>query len=322
MKNKSVLITGGAGFIGSHLAERLIKEGYRVFVLDDFSTGRMENINGLLNNERFHLKIGSVLDKLTLEELIDEVDVIFHLAAAVGVKYIMENPLKSLIINIQGTENVLEIANKGKKLTFIASTSEVYGKNENVPLKEADDRILGNTYISRWGYAASKAVDEFLALAYYREKKLPVIIMRFFNTCGPRQVGHYGMVVPKFVKAALLNQPITVYGDGSQARCFTYIDDVIECLFRLLHCKEAIGEVINIGSDQLITIKELAEKVKRVANSASPIEFRDPADIFGPEFEDMKLRKPDVSKLYNLIGFKPSTDIDEILLKIISYFES
>lgn len=320
--SKKILITGGAGFIGSHLADKLIKEGNSVSVLDDFSTGRMENIKHLQNNPSFSLKIGSVLDKLTLEEMIFDCDFIFHLAAAVGVKYIMDNPLKSLLINIQGSENVLELANHSKIPTFIASTSEVYGKNENVPLKERDDRILGNTYISRWGYSCSKAVDEFLSLAYFREKKLPVIVGRFFNTCGPRQTGSYGMVIPKFIKFALLDQPITIYGDGEQKRCFTYVDDVVESLFRLMNCNKAFGEVINIGTDEVVSIKQLAEKIKTLTNSSSKIDYIDPKTVFGENFEDMRIRKPDTSKLEGLIGFKPNTPLKKILENTIAYFES
>ena len=321
-KVKKVLITGGAGFIGSHLADKLISEGFSVSVLDDFSTGRMENIEHLTKNPNFSLKIGSVLDKLTLEEMIFDCDFIFHLAAAVGVKYIMDNPLKSLLINIQGSENVLELANHSKIPTFIASTSEVYGKNENIPLKERDDRILGNTYISRWGYSCSKAVDEFLSLAYYREKKLPVIVGRFFNTCGPRQTGSYGMVIPKFINSALLNQPITIYGDGTQKRCFTFIDDVVESLFKLMHCKKAFGEVINIGSDEVVSINSLAKNIIALTNSSSPIEYIDPKKVFGENFEDMKIRKPDTSKLESLISFKPLTPLSVILKKTIEYFET
>lgn len=316
-----ILITGGAGFIGSHLAERLLKEGHSVAVLDDFSTGKMENIEHLLNDQNFFLKIGSVLDKLTLGELVQKADVIYHLAAAVGVKYIMDNPLKSLLINIQGTENVLELANQEKKLTFIASTSEVYGKNDQVPLKETDDRVMGSTHISRWGYACSKAVDEFLALAYFREKKLPVTILRFFNTCGPRQTGSYGMVIPKFIRSSLLGQPITIFGDGSQARCFTFIDDVVEALFRLLFCEAARGEVVNIGTSELVTIKKLAQMIKKLTNSRSKIEYIDPKEIFGENFEDMKIRKPDTGKLKKLTGFIPETSLEEILIKTIAHFE-
>lgn len=318
---KVYLVTGGAGFIGSHLCERLIRDGNRVLVLDDFSTGKMENIEHLLTNPDFSLKIGSVLDKLSLEELVHESDHIIHLAAAVGVKYIMENPLKALLINIRGTENVLELANHEKKPTLIASTSEVYGKNESVPLAETDDRVLGNTYISRWGYSCSKAVDEFLALAYYREKKLPTTVVRFFNTCGPRQAGSYGMVIPKFMKASLLNQPISIHGDGTQSRCFTFIDDVIEALVRLLSCKEAQGEIINIGSTELVSIKNLADRIMKLTDSSSRIEFIDHKEIYGQNFEDMKIRKPDTTKLEKLIGFKPETCLDDILKKTLEYFE-
>ncbi|MDD5091184.1 MAG: GDP-mannose 4,6-dehydratase [Candidatus Wallbacteria bacterium] len=319
--SKKYLITGGAGFIGSHLSERLVNEGHFVQVLDDLSTGRMENVEHLTQKSNFKIKVGSVLDKVTLEELVQEAEVIVHLAAAVGVKYIMDNPLKSLLINIRGTENILELANYQKKLTLIASTSEVYGKNENIPLEESDDRILGCTYISRWGYACSKAVDEFLALAYFREKKLPVVIVRFFNTCGPRQTGSYGMVIPKFIKSAMLNQPITIFGEGDQSRCFTYINDVVEAMLRLLSCPQAHGEIINIGSTELVSINDLAERIVRFTGSSSTIDHIDPRQVFGENFEDMRVRKPDISKLLKLTGFAPATPLDEVLKKTIEYFE-
>ncbi len=258
-----ILITGGAGFIGSHLAERLLDAGHSIAIIDDLSTGRFYNIKHLTKNSKFKYTIDSVLNREVIEKLISECSQIYHLASAVGVKYIIDNPLRTLKTNIGGTENVLEFANKYKKKVLITSTSEIYGKSEKVPFKEEDDRLLGSNHITRWSYSSSKAIDEFFAFAYYREKKLPMVIVRCFNTVGPRQTGQYGMVVPKFVKNALLNHPLTVYGDGTQSRCFTYVSDVVNGLIKLMNNKKAEGQIFNIGSTDEIKIEDLAKKIKK-----------------------------------------------------------
>ena len=316
-----ILITGGAGFIGSHLAERLLNDGQHVYIIDNLSTGRYSNIRHLTKNPKFSYTIDSVLNREVLEKLVAKVDQIYHLAAAVGVKYIIDNPLLSLRTNISGTENVLEFANHYKKKILVASTSEIYGKNEEVPFKETDNRLLGSTHISRWSYSTAKAVDEFLSLAYHREKKLPVVVVRCFNTVGPRQTGQYGMVIPKFVKNALLNHPLTVYGDGKQSRCFTYVDDVVEGFIKLMNTKKADGEIYNIGSMEEVTIHELAKKIKKMTNSKSKIELVKYEDAYEEGFEDMRRRVPDISKINKAIGYKPKYKLDQILTKIIDYFE-
>ena len=318
---KKILITGGAGFIGSHLAELLIKDGNNVTVIDNLSTGEFSNIKHLVSNPKFSYTINSILNKEALDEIIKKNDEIYHLAAAVGVKYIIDNPLLSLQTNIRGTENVLELSNKYKKKVLIASTSEIYGKSTNVPFKEEDDRLLGSTHITRWSYSSAKAIDEFLALAYYREKKLPVIIIRCFNTVGPRQTGLYGMVIPKFVKNALLNHPLTIYGDGKQTRCFADVDDVINGMKSLMECKKAEGEIFNLGNDNEISILELANKIKKMTNSKSKIDFIAYKDAYEEGFEDMRHRKPDLTKVKKYIDYKPTYTIDNILERIITYFE-
>lgn len=316
-----ILITGGAGFIGSHLAEKLLKEGNEIFVIDNLSTGKYSNIIHLIKNEKFNYAIDSILNRTVLENLIKKVDQIYHLAAAVGVKYIIDNPLLSLRTNIVGTENVLEFANKYKKKVLIASTSEIYGKSDKIPFKEEDDRFLGSTHISRWSYSSAKAIDEFLALAYHREKKLPVVIVRCFNTVGPRQTGQYGMVVPKFVHNALLNHPITVFGDGKQSRCFCDVCDVTDGMIKLMNTKQAEGQIFNIGNDKSISIEELAKKVKKMTNSKSKIDFIKYEDAYEEGFEDMRHRKPDLSKVQDAIGYKPKFSLDQILQRIINFFE-
>jgi UDP-glucose 4-epimerase len=316
-----ILITGGAGFIGSHLADCLIAEGHKISVIDNLSTGKYSNMKHLVSNQNFSYTIDSVLNKDVLEKLIKNCDQIYHLAAAVGVKYIIDNPLASLKTNIAGTENVLELANKYKKKVLIASTSEIYGKANKVPFTEEDDRLLGSTHISRWSYSSAKAIDEFLALAYYREKKLPVVIVRCFNTVGPRQTGQYGMVVPKFVKNALLNHPITVFGDGKQSRCFTDVADVVEGFIKLMNNKKAMGRIFNIGNDEEITIEELAHKIKGLTNSRSKIEHIDYDEAYEEGFEDMMRRVPDLTKIKNLIGYKPKYNLEKILDRIVEYFE-
>jgi UDP-glucose 4-epimerase len=317
------LITGGAGFIGSHLAEGLLHAGHEVEIIDDLSTGSMENINHLISNPRFKYTIDTIMNVNQMEKLVRKVDLVYHLAASVGVKYVIDNPLKSLETNIKGTEIVLDVANrKGKKKVILASTSEVYGKNDRVPLKEDDDRVLGSTYIARWGYSDSKAIDELLAFAYYREKKLPIIIVRFFNICGPRQTGKYGMVLPRFVKAALLNHPIPVYGDGTQTRCLCYVGDMVKALLLLPGKPKAIGEVFNIGSNEEISIKQLAERVKKIAKSSSPILFIPYEKAYEKGFEDMHRRVPDITKIKKMVGFKPSVKLDELIKKVIEYYEA
>jgi len=318
------LITGGAGFIGSHLAESLLAGKDKVTVIDDLSTGNIGNINHLKKNKYFKFILGSVLDQKLIESLVKESDVIFHLAAAVGVKYIIDNPMKSLEVNIKGTEIILEMANKfKKKKVIIASTSEVYGKDRpgTKSFKETDERLLGPTTISRWSYSCAKALDEFLALAYYREKKLPIVILRYFNTCGPRQTGRYGMVVPRFVKQALMNQPITVYGDGEQTRCFTHVFDTVKASIMLAHNAKAVGEVFNIGNPEAISINDLAKKVKILAKSKSKLTHIPYEKAYEKGFEDMRHRRPDISKLKNLTGFKPRFSIKVILKDTIDFFE-
>ncbi len=316
-----VLITGGAGFIGSHLAEMLLEQGAEVSIIDNLSTGKLSNIAHIKHHSKFSYHIDSVLNKKAMEGLIKEVDQIYHLAAAVGVKYIIENPLLSLQTNIIGTENVLELANKYKKKLLIASTSEIYGKSESIPFKEEDDRILGSTHISRWSYSSAKAIDEFFALAFYREKKLPVVIVRCFNTVGPRQSGQYGMVLPKFVKNALLNHPLTIYGDGKQSRCFADVADVAGGMIRLMKEKKAEGEIFNIGNTEEITIEELAKKVKTLTNSKSKIEYVKYEDAYEEGFEDMKRRVPDLSKISKFIGYTPQYNLEKILNRVIEYYE-
>jgi UDP-glucose 4-epimerase len=312
------LITGGAGFIGSHLAERLLDEGHQVFVLDDLSTGSFENIAHLKGHPKFSYTIDTVTNESLLSELVDQCDVIFHLAAAVGVRLIVEAPVRTIETNVHGTEVVLRAAAKKNKVVVIASTSEVYGKSADVPFREDGDLALGPTSKHRWAYACSKAIDEFLALAYWKERKLPVIVVRFFNTVGPRQTGRYGMVVPTFVRQALDGQPITVYGDGVQSRCFTYVGDVVNALVKLCQEPRAIGEVFNLGNEEEVSIRELAERVKASTGSASPIVTIPYDQAYESGFEDMPRRVPDISKVRALIGFEPKVKLDEILQLVIA----
>lgn len=316
-----ILITGGAGFIGSHLVEKLLNEGHTVSVLDNLSTGKLSNISHLTGNSRFKNIIDTILNREILEKEIKVCDVVYHLAAAVGVKYIIDNPLLSLQTNIIGTENVLEIANKYKKKVLITSTSEIYGKSENVPFREEDDRLLGSTHISRWSYSSSKAIDEFLSLAYFREKKLPVVIVRCFNTVGPRQSGQYGMVLPKFVKNALLNHPLTIHGDGKQSRCFADVDDVVDGMIKLMNTKKVEGEIFNIGSTEEITIEELAKHIKKMTGSKSKIEYIKYDDAYEEGFEDMRRRIPDLTKIKQAIGYEPKYKLKDILDRVIKYYE-
>ena len=317
-----MLITGGAGFIGSHLSDSLLEAGHQVSVLDDLSTGSMDNIAHLKSHPSFRYTIDSVTNEPLLAELIDGCDVVFHLAAAVGVKKIVEEPVHTIETNVHGTEVVLKHANKKKKLVVIASTSEVYGKSTAVPFHEDADLVMGPTPKHRWAYACSKAIDEFLALAYWKEKKLPVIIVRFFNTVGPRQSGQYGMVIPNFVRQALAGQPITVHGDGTQSRSFTYVGDVIGALLKLVAEPSAIGQVFNIGNPEEITILELAQRVRRLVGSQSEIVLVPYAQAYEAGFEDMPRRVPDLRKIDRLIGYKPLVDLDEILTRVIHYFQT
>jgi UDP-glucose 4-epimerase len=313
------LITGGAGFVGSHLAERLLADGHEVMVLDNLSTGSIDNISHLKSHPRFSYVVDSVMNEPQLAEMIDRSDVVFHLAAAVGVKLIVEQPVHTLETNVHGTEVVLKHANKKKKLVIIASTSEVYGKSTDVPFRETADLVLGPTSKHRWAYACSKLIDEFLALAYWKERKLPVVIVRLFNTVGPRQTGQYGMVLPTFVRQALAGQPITVFGDGTQSRSFTYVGDVVDALVRLAHEPRAIGDVFNIGSTSEVTISELAARVKKMTDSASPIE-KVPYDVaYEAGFEDMPRRVPDIAKIQSLVGFAPKMGLDDIIRSVVEH---
>ncbi|HZM51251.1 MAG TPA: GDP-mannose 4,6-dehydratase [Vicinamibacteria bacterium] len=317
------LITGGAGFLGSHLAEALIARGDTVYVLDNLSTGSIENIEHLKTDRRFHYAIDSVMNEPVTAELIDRVDVVFHLAAAVGVRLIVESPVNTIETNVHGTEMVLKLANKKKKKVLVASTSEVYGKSEDVPFREDADIVMGPTSKGRWSYACSKAIDEFLALAYHKEKHLPVVIARLFNTVGPRQTGRYGMVVPNFVKQALLGHPITVYGDGEQSRCFTYVTDVVGALLKLADHEGALGQVFNIGNDsEEVSIRALAQRVKERTRSASEIATIPYDKAYESGFEDMPRRVPDLGKIRSLVGYEPKVHLDEILDRVIAYFTS
>ena len=313
------LITGGAGFIGSHLAERLLEDGHEVMVLDNLSTGSIDNIAHLKSAPGFSYAIDSVTNEPLLAEMIDRSDVVFHLAAAVGVKLIVEQPVHTLETNVHGTEVVLKHASKQKKLVFIASTSEVYGKSVDVPFREEADLVLGPTAKHRWAYACSKLIDEFLALAYWKERKLPVVIVRLFNTVGPRQTGQYGMVLPTFVRQALAGQPITVFGDGTQSRSFTYVGDVVDALVRLAGEPRAVGDVFNIGSTSEVTIQDLAERVKKMTKSASAI-VNIPYDVaYEAGFEDMPRRVPDITKIQSLVGFAPKLGLEDIIRSVVEH---
>lgn len=313
------LITGGAGFIGSHLAEALLAQGHVVAVVDDLSTGRLENIAHLLPHERFHFARASITDAIVMDRLASQSDVIVHLAAAVGVKLIVEHPVHTIETNIMGTEAVLKSALRYGCRTLVASTSEVYGKGSKVPFAEEDDVLLGPTSRSRWAYAASKMVDEFLGLAYQREFGLPVVIMRFFNTVGPRQTGRYGMVIPRFVRQALRGEPITVYGDGEQSRCFCDVSDVVQAIIGLAFHPDAPGRVYNIGSTEETTINRLAERVRTLAESNSPIVHIPYEQAYAEGFEDMQRRIPDITRIRTLLGWEPTLRLDDILRRVIAY---
>ena len=315
-----VLITGGAGFVGSHLADGLLARGDEVSVLDDLSTGSIHNIAHLKGHPRFRYTIDSVTNEPLLAEMIDHCDVVVHLAAAVGVKLIVEAPVHTIETNVHGTEVVLKHANKKKKLVVIASTSEVYGKSVTVPFREDADLVLGPSDKHRWAYACSKLIDEFLALAYWKERKLPVVIVRLFNTVGPRQTGQYGMVIPNFVRQALSGQPITVFGDGNQSRSFTYVGDVVRAVVALIDEPGAVGQVFNIGNGQEITIGALAERIRTLTGSSSNIVRIPYEQAYEQGFEDMPRRVPDISKIRALVGYEPTVGLDEILSRVVEYF--
>ena len=314
-----VLITGGAGFIGSHLADELIKAGDNVTVLDDLSTGRFENIEHLDGKKGFNFVEGTILNEDLVDKLVEKIDVVYHLAAAVGVDLIVKKPLESLVTNIKGSEIVLEMVHRYHKKVLITSTSEIYGKNTNGPLKEDDDRILGSPLKSRWSYSTAKAVDEMLAYEYWRQKKVPTVIVRLFNTVGPRQTGAYGMVVPRFVTQALKNEDITVYGDGKQSRCFLHVKNVVTALTKLMNNEKAVGNVFNIGSQEEITIEELAKKIIKIAKSSSKIVYIPYDKAYEEGFEDMQRRVPDTTKAKAAIGFKPTMDLEGIIKDVIEY---
>jgi UDP-glucose 4-epimerase len=309
----NILVTGGAGFIGSHLCERLISDGHNVTVIDDFSTGRAANLAILSNSPNFTLIEGSILDANTLNPLVNKADYVFHLAAAVGVFNIVKFPLNSLLTNIRGTENVLEAAHKTNKPVFLTSSSEVYGKNVSDSLKESDDRILGSPVTLRWSYSEAKAIDESLAYAYFIEKQLETRIVRFFNTVGPRQLGAYGMVVPRFVKAALSDEPISIYGDGNQTRCFAHVSDVVDAVMALAFAGNTIGKVINIGNDFEISINDLAKKIIEVTGSNSRIIYVPYSEAYGDGFEDMERRVPNIDLINQLVGWKPQRDLSRMI---------
>ncbi len=315
-----VLITGGAGFIGSHLAESLLAKGHDVTILDNLSTGKLENVATFENNPRFHIVIGDILNEFLVDKLVERADWVFHLAAAVGVELIVKDPLRSLMTNIKGSEIVLESVYRYHRRVLITSTSEIYGKNVNGPLKENDDRILGSPLKSRWSYSTSKAVDEILAYVYWKEKKVPTMIVRLFNTVGPRQTGYYGMVIPRFVEQALKDQNLTVFGTGNQSRCFLYVKDAVEAMIRLMENPAAVGEVFNLGSQEEISIRGLAEKVIALTGSNSKITLVPYDEAYEEGFEDMQRRVPDISKAGRLVGFKPTADLERILQMVIAEF--
>ena len=317
MDKQKVLITGGAGFIGSHLAEALLAAGHEVIAIDDLSTGSMDNIRPVLDHPRFQFVYDNVRNTEMMHVLVEKCDCVYHLAAAVGVQLIVDDPVHTIETNIHGSEVVLSIANKFRKKVLIASTSEVYGKSENVPFNEDDDTVMGSTKFSRWAYACSKAIDEFLGMAYYQQYGLPVVAARFFNTVGPRQTGRYGMVIPRFVESALKNQPLQVYGSGRQSRCFAYVGDVVAAVMALMDCPEAAGRVYNVGSTEEITIEALAKKIIAATGSRSQIQYISYEEAYGKPVDDMMRRTPCLDRLEAAIGFRPRTPLDVILEKVI-----
>ncbi len=308
-----ILVTGGAGFIGSHLAEELLRRGHEVLALDDLSTGRAENFVTYGQHPKFRFLEGSVMDTALVHGLVAQCDRVFHLAAAVGVKYVLENPLRSLLTNIRGTEVVLEAASEHRRKVILASSSEVYGKGVSVPFSEDDDRLIGPTHKLRWSYACGKAVDECLGQAYFQQHQLPVVIVRCFNTCGPRQSGAYGMVIPNMVQRALQGDPILVFGDGLQSRCFSAVSDVVRAMLLLADSREAEGQVFNAGSDEEITVGDLAKRIKRLCQSDSPIELVPYEQVYGQSFEDMRRRVPDLQKIRRMVGYRPQVTLDRLL---------
>lgn len=320
MNRQHFLVTGGAGFIGSHLTEALLGRGAQVTVVDDFSTGRLENVAHLQSDPRFHLVTGTILNEFLVDKLVERVDAVFHLAAAVGVELIVKKPLQSLMTNIRGSEIVLEMAHRYRKRVLITSTSEIYGKNTNGPLKENEDRILGSPLKSRWSYSTSKAVDEILAYTYWKEKGIPTVIVRLFNTVGPRQTGAYGMVIPRFVQQALKGEPLTVHGDGEQSRCFLHVKDAVTALCALMDLPEAAGEAFNIGSQEEITIAELGRRVIDLTGSQSSVSFIPYDEAYEEGFEDMPRRVPDISKAKRFVGFAPTYRLNDILMSVIDYY--
>jgi len=316
------LITGGAGFIGCHLAERLLSAGHSVTVIDDLCTGSIQNIERLKVRRGFRYIVESIFNRHLLAELIDDADAVFHLAASVGVRLIVESPVRTIENNVKGTEAVLEFAGKKKKKVLITSTSEVYGKSTKIPFCEDDDLVMGGTQKGRWSYACSKAIDEFLALAYWKERGLPVVIVRLFNTVGPRQTGRYGMVLPSFVRAALAGEPLTVFGDGKQSRCFCHVNDTVGALAKLIEHPQAVGEIFNVGSEEEISIGKLARLVKLMTHSASPIQYIPYDQAYEAGFEDMQRRVPDTSKVRNLVGFRTTHDTRQVVQSVIDYFSA
>ena len=314
------LITGGAGFIGSHLADELLKAGNEVTVLDDLSTGRFENITHLDGNKKFRFVEGSILNESLVDKLVEKTDVVYHLAAAVGVDLIIKKPLESLTTNIKGSEIVLEMVHRYHKKVLITSTSEIYGKNANGPLKEDDDRILGSPLKSRWGYSTAKAVDEMLAYEYWRQKQVPVIIVRLFNTVGPRQTGAYGMVIPRFVTQALKDEPVTIYGTGRQSRCFLHVKDVVNTLIKLMNTEGVLGKVFNIGSQEEITMEDLAKKIIEITKSKSKLVYIPYDKAYEEGFEDMERRVPDTTRVKDAVGFKSTVDLEGIIKSVVEYY--
>ena len=317
-----ILISGGAGFVGSHLADKLIADGHDITVIDDFSTGRYSNVQHLEGRRDFKLIVDTVLNAKLMEELVRDADRVFHMASAVGVRLIMERPVKTIETIFRGTDIVLGFCSRYRKRVLIPSTSEVYGKGTAVPFREDDDIQKGSTSKHRWAYACAKELDEFLALAFWKETKLPVVVVRLFNTVGPRQTGQYGMVVPRFVRAAVRNEPITVYGDGTQSRCFGHVSDVVEGLYKLLETPECFGKVINIGNPEEISIKGLAEKAIEMTGSTSEITYTPYDDVYGPGFEDMKRRVPCIDRANELIGFKPTRTLEDIINDVAAEFRN
>ncbi|MHC4844179.1 MAG: GDP-mannose 4,6-dehydratase [Planctomycetota bacterium] len=312
-----VLITGGAGFIGSHLAEKLLATGHEVIAIDNLSTGSLNNVENIIKNPKFEFIYDNVRNAEMMHVLVEKCDIIYHLAAAVGVQLIVDEPVHTIETNIHGSEVVLNVANKFRKKILIASTSEVYGKSENVPFKEDDDTVMGSTKYSRWSYACSKAIDEFLGMAYYEQFSLPVVIARFFNTVGPRQTGQYGMVVPRFVERALKNEPILIYGTGKQARCFGYVGDVIEAIIALMNCPDAPGQVYNVGSQEEISIEDLAKKIIEMTGSKSEVKYISYEEAYGKPFDDMMRRIPCLDRIKQRISYEPKTDLEQILQSVI-----